>query len=134
MKRRTVEEIVDDFDNLIEAVEHGEIVIIEADEGQDYPDRAAIVPYAWYKEAKRAHGKLLHERLWALCTKLESDYEPYGKEEERVHDCSCGCKHYLVLEGDLGMDWGICSNPKSPRKGLLTFEHQNGRHCFEVGG
>jgi len=25
---------------------------------------------------------------------------------------------------DLGSDWGICANPKSPRAGLLTFEHQ----------
>jgi hypothetical protein len=28
------------------------------------------------------------------------------------------------LTGDVGLDWGICANAKSPRAGLLTFEHQ----------
>jgi hypothetical protein len=27
------------------------------------------------------------------------------------------------LLGDLQTDWGVCTNPKSPRAGLLTFEH-----------
>ena len=39
-------------------------------------------------------------------------------------DCSCGCKHYVTLAGALGADWGVCTNPWSPRAGLLTFEHQ----------
>jgi len=28
-------------------------------------------------------------------------------------------------------DWGVCSNPRSPRCGLLTFEHQG---CWEFEG
>jgi hypothetical protein len=39
-------------------------------------------------------------------------------------DCSCGCRHFLPLQGQLGHDWGVCANSKSPRAGLLTFEHQ----------
>jgi hypothetical protein len=43
-------------------------------------------------------------------------------------DCSCGCLHLRSLEDH--SDWGVCSNPRSPRAGLLTFEHQ-GCHEFE---
>ncbi|MBO0862271.1 MAG: DUF3027 domain-containing protein [Chloracidobacterium sp.] len=45
-------------------------------------------------------------------------------------DCSCGCRHYAPLEGKEGADWGVCTNPRSPRAGLLTFEHQ-GCEYFE---
>ena len=38
-------------------------------------------------------------------------------------DCSCGCVHFHKLDGEAGMDWGVCTEPKSPRAGLLTFEH-----------
>ena len=67
-----------------------------------------------------------HELLWSVCKKLPSDYEPYGQrsDSERGADCSCGCRHYVPLDGPLGMDWGVCANAKSPRAGLLTFEHQ----------
>jgi hypothetical protein len=68
----------------------------------------------------------IHEQLWKVCKLLPSDFEPFGKrpDEERGADCSCGCKFFQPLEGILGMDWGVCSNSKSPRAGLLTFEHQ----------
>jgi hypothetical protein len=70
----------------------------------------------------------LHEKLWSLCRKLPSDFAPYGERDrgtaESCADCSCGCRHFLPLEGELGKDWGICANSKSPRAGLLTFEHQ----------
>lgn len=67
----------------------------------------------------------LHERLWQLARKLPSDFEPYGQrpDEERGADCSCGCIHFLPLEGVVGYDWGVCANQASPRAGLLTFEH-----------
>lgn len=42
------------------------------------------------------------------------------------HDCSCGCKFFYELQ-DSG-DWGVCFNPESPRKGLLTWEHMG---CFQ---
>lgn len=66
----------------------------------------------------------LHEHLHSICRHLPSDFEPYGRHERDSADCSCGCKHFLKLPGKLGYDWGICANPKSPRAGLLTFEHQ----------
>lgn len=79
-----------------------------------------------------------HDRLWKVCPKRAEDYTPYGKDERwadpnRAYpDCSCGCKFYYVLEErdgqDIGCDWGVCTNPKSHRVGLLTFEHQGCEH------
>lgn len=70
------------------------------------------------------------KRLWKAMRRLPSDFRPYGRRDrynKRKHgndcDCSCGCRFYLVLEGQLGQDWGVCANPRSPRFGLLTFEH-----------
>ena len=37
-----------------------------------------------------------------------------------------------ILAGPLGADWGVCMNQRSPRAGLLTFEHQ-GCPQFEDG-
>lgn len=73
----------------------------------------------------------LHKHLHTLCRHLSSDFQPYGEREGTGPDCSCGCKHFLKLPGKLGMDWGVCANPDSPRAGLLTFEHQ-GCEQFEA--
>ena len=69
---------------------------------------------------------------------LSSDYEEYGGGVKRwsdpslsYPDCSSGCRHFVPLEGELGMDWGVCSNPDGPRSGMLTWEHQAGFGCFE---
>ncbi len=59
--------------------------------------------------------------------RLPSDFEPWGlrsRTNDWGPDCSCGCKYFLELKDNLGYDWGVCTNPDSPRKGLLTFEHQ----------
>jgi len=70
----------------------------------------------------------LHKKLLELIViKVSSDFEPFGsrsRQENWGPDCSCSCKFFLKLEGDLGSDWGVCSNHQSPRKGLLTHEHQ----------
>lgn len=70
-----------------------------------------------------------HRLLWALCRKLPEDYEPWGVEENRAADCSCGCKWASWLE-DEPADWLVCTNPMSHRAGLLTFEHM-GCRSFE---
>lgn len=70
----------------------------------------------------------LNELLWTLCRKLPTDFTPYGDRDrdtaEPCADCSCGCRHFVPFAGEPGNDWGVCANPKSPRAGLLTFEHQ----------
>lgn len=69
-----------------------------------------------------------HDALWAVCRKLPEDYRPYGNAQRDGHDCSGGCMLFYALKdrgGEyLGYDWGVCTNPKSHRCGLLTFEHQ----------
>lgn len=72
-----------------------------------------------------------HEKLRLVCIK-DPNFEA-GKNSTDLygHDCSCGCKHYHPLEGKEGMDWGVCTEPRSPRAGLLTFEHM-GCQFFEA--
>ena len=76
--------------------------------------------------------------LWGCVVRLPSDYEPWGNrpDVERGTDCSCGCKWFRPLDQDhpestVGMDWGVCTNPNSPRSGMLTWEHQGSHICFE---
>lgn len=67
-----------------------------------------------------------HQELLQLVKKLPGDFEPYGgrdRDADWGSDCSCGCRHFVPLEGRLGNDWGVCANPASPRCALLTFEH-----------
>jgi hypothetical protein len=76
-----------------------------------------------------------HARLLELAVEMDSDFEPYGKRSRDSADgtdCSCGCRHFAILAGPLGADWGVCMNKNSPRAGLLTFEHQ-GCPAFEAG-
>ncbi|NMF83307.1 DUF3027 domain-containing protein [Nodosilinea sp. P-1105] len=76
----------------------------------------------------------LHQCLLKMIQRLPSDFEPYGRrsrDDDWGPDCSCGCKYFLPLGGQLGMDWGVCANSASPRAGLLTFEHQ-GCKAFEA--
>ncbi len=70
----------------------------------------------------------LNDLLWTICRKLPTDFQPYGARDrdaaDPCADCSCGCRHFVPLAGDLGADWGVCAHAASPRAGLLTFEHQ----------
>jgi hypothetical protein len=78
-----------------------------------------------------------HDHLWNALVRLPTDYTDYGGAVERwadgddYPDCSCGCVWFVALKGKLGADWGVCSKIGAPRAGLLTFEHQTGRGCFE---
>lgn len=75
-----------------------------------------------------------HERLLSLVVRDAKDYAPFGEDDRNApgakwcSDCSSGCRFYRPLEGRLGADWGVCTNPESHRVGLLTFEHQGCRH------
>jgi hypothetical protein len=75
-------------------------------------------------------GLRLHDLLSLVCIHRLTDFSPYGIRHRDSADCSCGCRHYVLLEGKEGADWGVCTNPRSPRAGLLTFEHQ-GCEFFE---
>lgn len=78
------------------------------------------------------------KELWDVLKRLPTDYTGYGGEVVRwadenkpYPDCSCGCKYFVPLNGDLQYDWGVCCKKDGPRAGLLTWEHQAGFECFE---
>jgi hypothetical protein len=58
--------------------------------------------------------------LWGVC-KNPSHYVPTSS----APDCGMNCKKYHKLEGKMGIDWGVCEEPQSPRAGLLTFRHMS---------
>jgi hypothetical protein len=65
-----------------------------------------------------------HWHLHAVCRTLPTDVAPYGfRVRVDAADRPCGCRWFVHLAGRLGSDWGVCTNPVSPRVGLLTFEH-----------
>jgi hypothetical protein len=71
-----------------------------------------------------------HTALLSVVKRLPSDFEPYGERARQDwldRDCSCSCRWFIALEGDLQFDWGVCYNPQFPRCGLLPFEHQGCR-------
>ena len=78
--------------------------------------------------------------LQKILRKRSTDYTPWGKVKrwenpnDNYPDCSCGCKHFKPLYNEktkIDCDYGVCTNPNSARCGLLTFEHQAGKGCFE---
>jgi hypothetical protein len=86
-------------------------------------DLSESVEEMWHKP-KQGEVGTMHDRLLKILQRLDTDYEPFGKVEREGSDCSCGCLHFMKLDGEVGKDWGVCINPLSLRAGLLTFEHQ----------
>ncbi len=87
------------------------------------------------RHGSRGLGSDLHDLFFGVVITKPTDFEPSGfrsREEEDAWDCSTGCKWFYQLQGKVGLDWGVCANPLSPRSGLLTFEHQ-GCFQFEAG-
>jgi hypothetical protein len=77
--------------------------------------------------------KSLHAHLLAIVFRRSSDFESLGERsraKDWAPDCSCGCRFFIPRAGNLGKDWGVCINTRSPRCALLTFEHQ-GCGAFE---
>lgn len=79
--------------------------------------------------------------LRSLCRILDTDYSDYGGKITRwldpdynYRDCSHGCKFFIRLHDEkskgCNFDYGVCTNPKSKRCGLLTYENQAGYGCF----
>lgn len=67
----------------------------------------------------------MHDRLLHVLPRLETDFGPFGKvPQDGQPDCSNGCRHFVKLAYGAVDQWGVCSNPESPRAGMLTFEHQ----------
>lgn len=85
---------------------------------------------------------MIQDPLWQALKILPTDYSDYGGSIERwsdptenYPDCSSRCRHFRRLISEHGQvedaDWGVCTNIRSQRVGLLTFEHQAGHQCWE---
>lgn len=66
--------------------------------------------------------------LHSIVTALPEDFKPFGMRTRQGHpDYSNGCRHLFRMmprEGEQMTEWGVCGNPASYRRGLLTNEHQ----------
>jgi len=82
---------------------------------------------------------ITHEHLLVIVPRLPTDYSDYGGDVVRWEnepetddgDCSWGCRWVAKLAPPHKDDWVVCTKPGAPRCGMLTFEHQAGRGCFE---
>jgi hypothetical protein len=85
---------------------------------------------------------MIKDPLWNVVHVLPTDYTDYGGTVQRwadavldYPDCSAGCRHFHRLHSECEVladaDWGVCANPRGPRAGLLTFEHQAGQGCYD---
>jgi hypothetical protein len=72
-------------------------------------------------DPKTVGGDADHRRLWEVC-RDQSEYILASHQGSTAPNCS-GCRYLMPLEGAHGTDWGVCTEPRSPRAGLLTFEH-----------
>lgn len=69
-----------------------------------------------------------HDQLWKVAPLTRRDYCRMAKRGEVGvdafgADCSGGCRWFQELDGEAGMDWGVCFNPRSEWSGMLVFEH-----------
>lgn len=74
-------------------------------------------------DLKTVGGDVDHKRLWEVCREQAEYVAGTDTDHHNKPDCSSGCRYFMPLEGKNGMDWGVCSEPRSSRAGLLTYEH-----------
>lgn len=74
-------------------------------------------------DVSKIAGDPQHKRLWEVCQDQADYLAGRDTEDHTKPDCSSGCRYFHKLSGDHGADWGVCTEPRSPRAGLLTFEH-----------
>lgn len=53
--------------------------------------------------------------LWASCRSL-----PTHEEGDQGPTCGQNCAKFMPLQGNIGIDWGVCVEVNGPRGGLLT--------------
>lgn len=73
-------------------------------------------------------GNPSDDELWDVCRRLASDWEPHGQRKfhgrHREDRPDCDTCHWFVEFFHASPNWGACSNPESPRCGLLTNREQ----------
>lgn len=72
----------------------------------------------------RYHARRAELEATGLCeaaARKQAEHET-GSYDHINYQCG-GCDFYPELEGALGSDWGVCTNPASPYDSLVRFEH-----------
>jgi len=69
---------------------------------------------------RKLDRKIVLNRIQQHLVSLTPDIDDWNVDEDG-RDCSTDCVWFLMLEFG---DWGVCVNPRSPRVGRLTWEHQ----------
>ncbi|MFF8322924.1 DUF3027 domain-containing protein [Streptomyces bobili] len=74
----------------------------------------------------RGHNDECHAR-WAASLNRPTAEPGY---QDGWYDSQCGgCRFWVALSGELGQDYGACTNSRSPFDGRVRFEH-DGCDCF----
>lgn len=77
----------------------------------------------------RSHLDGCHER-WAQDLNRSKSAAP-TLDEWRAEQCGA-CQYFIPLRGELGRDWGTCTNAASPCDRRVMFEH-DGCARFRAG-
>jgi hypothetical protein len=72
---------------------------------------------ARHDPAHVAQTKQRWRRLWHRRTDV-----PGYREEWRSQQCGA-CEFWIPFAGELGLDYGACTNPASPHEGTIMYEH-----------
>ena len=69
---------------------------------------------------QQRHWQATHER-W-LDRRHRKQEAPDYQDVWQAQQCGA-CTFWVPLAGSWGLDWGACSNPRSPLDGRVQFEH-----------
>ncbi len=103
------------------------------------PQRAPILSTEEYKakqlaehQARIAEEKAILDAFNSVTPNLETDYAEPPADDSAAKCCMDGCKFRVTLCYSAPREFHVCTNPNSPRAGMLTREDQAGAGCFEV--
>ena len=92
-------------------------------------DRASVVRWLFSvrdRDSPPNRGLSKQARIAALHERWRDDRHrapgPGYRDEWYERQCG-GCLHYRPLAGELGLDWGACTNGRSPCDRRVMFEH-----------
>ncbi|GII56318.1 hypothetical protein Pth03_47070 [Planotetraspora thailandica] len=76
----------------------------------------------------RSHNDECHAR-WMSSLNRSTGGPDYP--DEWYHEQCGGCRFWIALEGEMGLDYGACTNARSAFDGRVRFEH-DGCDTFTV--
>jgi hypothetical protein len=92
--------------------------------------------HLWKRQKYPKSGQITTGHLRKIMPRFPGDYEGYGGNiphfdlDTHYPACADGCRWFARLMDLPG--YGVCTNPKSHRCAVLTFEAMAGSDCFEA--